>query len=337
MAGEWLLIETLGPQPAVVAVGRAMKNFVPVPVFLRRNPDLPTISAAITQTVTGATGLTRTTARGNRLIGTAPVIMTDGVTHGVQLWCGPAEPGPPQRPLIGAYTVDLDTGESAVTEQFLVNIGKDPATEPLTGRSMADDIPAGAFNEGEAMALSWTVDLAPGRTFAANWALHDGKGLHRRVGFCVRISREPAAGAERLLGRSMNLLETVGATPVSNEHLTARLIDAMARPGHYRAIIDLNTWRLIKWIDEPCPLYDWRATPAMHPDDHARLATPMAEELSYDQTTAVLRLPANGGGWTPIHLSIHRVELATGVYAGLVTLRQPTPEELSAAGQPPHP
>ena len=36
----------------------------------------------------------------------------------------------------------------------------------------------------------------------------------------------------------------------------------------------------------------------------------MAEELSYDQTSAVLRLPANGGGWTPIHLSIHRV--ATG-------------------------
>lgn len=58
MSGGWLLIETLGPQPAVVAVGRAMKNFVPVPVFLRRNPDLPALSAAITQTVTGATGLT---------------------------------------------------------------------------------------------------------------------------------------------------------------------------------------------------------------------------------------------------------------------------------------
>lgn len=101
------------------------------------------------------------------------------------------------------------------------------------------------------------------------------------MGFCVRISREAGAdGAERLLGRSMNLLETVGATPVSNEHLTVRLIDAMTRPGHYRAIVDLNTWQLIKWIDEPCPLYDWRATPVMHPDDHTRLATPMAEELS---------------------------------------------------------
>lgn len=338
MSLEWLLIEVLGPQPAVVAVGRQMKNFVPVGVFLRRNPDLPVVAAAITATVQDRTGLTQGTPGQRRMIHTEPVIMTDGVIHGVQLWCGPAGTAPPQRPLIGAYTVDLHTGEASVTAQFLLNIGKDPATEPLAGRSMADDIPVGAFNAGEAEVLSWTVDLAAGRTFAANWSLRDAPGLHRRVGFCVRITLEAAAdGTEHLLGRSMNLVESVGVEPVSTDQLTARLIDAMARPGHYRAIIDLTTWALIKWLDEPCPLYDWRARPQIHPDDHDRLAAQMREELAYDQTNAVLRLPAHGGGWTPVHVSIHRVELHPGVYAGMVTLRHPTPEELAAAQHQRHP
>ena len=45
-----------------------------------------------------------------------------------------------------------------------------------------------------------------------------------------------------------------------------------------------------------------------------------------------LRLPANGGGWVPVHMSINRVELDKDTYAGLVALRLPTPEETAAAG-----
>lgn len=48
----------------------------------------------------------------------------------------------------------------------------------------------------------------------------------------------------------------------------------------------------------------------------------------------MLRLLAHGGGWTPTHLGIHRVELATGVYAGPVSLRRPAPEELISSGLP---
>ena len=35
MSGEWLLIETLGEQPAIVAHGTQAKKFVPVPVFIQ--------------------------------------------------------------------------------------------------------------------------------------------------------------------------------------------------------------------------------------------------------------------------------------------------------------
>jgi len=331
---DWLLIETLGEQPAVVAQGRQMKNFVPLTVFLRRNPHLGSVSAAITATVTGRTGLALGTADGKRMIRTEPVVMTDGRIHGVHLWYGPSGAEAPERPLPGAWRSNLEL-TSSLTPQFLLNIGRDPAVEPLDGRSIADDIPVGDFNPGEAEALSWAVDLGPGRTFAANWGFRDPGGLHRRVGFCIRIRLEAAAdGTEHLVGRSMNVLESVSDAAPSTEQLAQRVIDGMARPGVHRAIIDLDNWTLIKWLDAPCPFYDWRAKPQLHPEDQQRFSAQIREELAYDQTSVVLRLPSRGGGWTPVHVTINRIELDRGVFAGLVALRRPTGDELAAAGTP---
>lgn len=327
MSGDWLLVETLGDEPVVVAQGRQMKNFVPVDIFLRRNPNLAALRAMIARTVTGATGLSEKAPTGNRVIRTEPVVMSDGRVHGVQLWHGPADAEPPERPLPGAWKSDGNL-TSSLTPQFLLNIGKDPSTEPLTGRSIADDVPSGAMNDGEAEALSWAVDLAPGRIFAANWGFRDGQGSYRRVGFCIRIMLDN----EQLTGRAMNVLEAVSDSEPSVDQLAQRLIAGMARPGVYRAIIDLNTWTLIKWLDGPCPLYDWRARPQMHPEDQQRFAAEMTEELTFDQTAAVIRLPADGGGWTPIHVTVDRVELDTGVFAGLVALRRPTEDEVASSG-----
>ena len=38
---------------------------------------------------------------------------------------------------------------------------------------------------------------------------------------------------------------------------------------------------------------------------------------------------ANDGGWTPVHVTVNRVELDKDVYAGLATLRQPTADEVA--------
>jgi Domain of unknown function (DUF5593) len=51
MAGDWLLVETLGREPAVVALGRQLKNLVPIAVFLRRNPRLATIQSTIAESL----------------------------------------------------------------------------------------------------------------------------------------------------------------------------------------------------------------------------------------------------------------------------------------------
>lgn len=313
-----------------------MKNFVPINIFFRRNPNLAALSAAVAQTLMSETGLTIATARGDRVIRTDRVVMTDGRVHGVHLWYGPAEAEPPQRPLPGAWMCNRNL-RSSLTPQFLLNIGKDPGMEPLSGRSIADDLPADSFNEGESEALSLAVDGSPGRTFAANWSFRDGRGAFRRVGFCIRIILETDAdGNEHPVGRSMNISESVSDGPLSADQLAQRVIDGMARPGVHRAIIDLNTWSLIKWLDEPCPFYDWRAKPQMNPEDRKRFSAQMAEELAFDQTTAVLRLPASGG-WVPIHVTVNRIELNKGIFAGLVALRRPTDEEIAGAGLTPDP
>ena len=67
----------------------------------------------------------------------------------------------------------------------------------------------------------------------------------------------------------------------------------------------------------------------MHPDDRSEYSERMTEELRAGSTSAVLRLPGNDGvDWVPLHVTINRMELDTGVFAGLVTVRQPTEDEL---------
>jgi triple sensor domain protein len=68
----------------------------------------------------------------------------------------------------------------------------------------------------------------------------------------------------------------------------------------------------------------------VHPDDHPEMAK-MATEFAGGAASGVLRMAANGGGWTPVHVTVNRVELEEDIYAGLATLREPTSAELADA------
>jgi hypothetical protein len=41
--------------------------------------------------------------------------------------------------------------------------------------------------------------------------------------------------------------------------------------------------------------------------------------------------PRACGGWTPIHVTAHRVEIDDDTYAGLLSMRLPTEDELNPA------
>lgn len=336
MTQEWLLIETLGDQPAVVAQGRQMKNFVPLAVFLRRNPNLAAIQTAIAETVASGTGLASITPKTKRVIRTEPVQMTDGRIHAVHVWCGPTDDEPPERPVPGPLKWDLTAGVGSATTEYLVNAGMDPAHESLTERAFVEDIPSRSLNKDESKALSWVIDVAPDRTYCTTWDFADKLGSFRRVGWCARTLMEPNEdGTEHLVGRAMNMVEAVSSSPLGADNLADRILNGLSQPGVYRVIVDLNTWTLLKWIDDPCPYFNWHAKVEMHPEDHEYFAERMAAEFAEGITSGVLRLPGNDGGWVPLHVTVGKVELDDGVTGGLVTLRLPTDNELADVGLDP--
>jgi len=69
----------------------------------------------------------------------------------------------------------------------------------------------------------------------------------------------------------------------------------------------------------------------VHPDEIAEMAV-MTVEFGSGPTSRVLRLRANDGGWVPIHVTAHRLQVADDTFAGLLSLRLPTYGELVAAG-----
>ena len=126
MTHDWLLVETLGSEPAVVAHGLRTKNLVPISAFLRRNPNLMAIQTAIGETVRAGVGLSSITPKNDRVIRTEVVQMSDGRIHGVHVWIGPPDLEPPERPVPGPLKWDLTRGVATDTPESLFNSGRDP-------------------------------------------------------------------------------------------------------------------------------------------------------------------------------------------------------------------
>jgi hypothetical protein len=336
MTHDWLLVETLGSEPAVVAQGRQTKNLVPISAFLRRNPNLMAIQTAIGETVRAEKGLSSITPKNDRVIRTEVVQMSDGRIHGVHVWVGPPKMEPPDRPIPGPLIWDLTTGLATHTPESLFNRGFDQETEATQGRAFAEDLPMRDLNPNEAKVLSMAIKPEAGQTFCSAWDVTDHRDEPVTVGFVLRALVEPGDdGRERVVLRAMNWRSERVEPTVRQDYLAQRILNGLAKPGVHRALVDLNNWTLLKWLDEPAPFFDWRASMSgehtVHPDDHPEMAK-MATEFVSGAASGVLRMAAHGGGWTPVHVTVNRVELEEDIHAGLATLREPTSKELADAG-----
>lgn len=330
-------METLGPEPVVVSQGRQFKNFVPLGTFLRRSPDLPTIRAAIAETMRTATAMSSPADHAKRVIRTEPVRMSDGVVHGVQLWIGPVDTAPPERPVVGTLKWDLTTGVATGTRDSLAICGVDPDTETTENRVFAQDVPKRALNPNETTVLARAIRCVPGVTDGNTWDFTDSEGRPVTSSYTSRNVIETAAdGTEHVIARAMNWRSPrKHPAPMPND-LGQRILGGLAEPGTHRALVDLERWRLLKWIDEPCSFYNWQDGSVdrarVHPGDEALLES-MREDRVNGPTSRILRLPGFGPDqWVPVHVTVSEVELAPGTRAGVVSLRLPTPQELDAAG-----
>lgn len=335
MTDDWLLVETLGAEPAVVAQGQQTQGMVPISTFLRRNSSLMAIQSAIGETVRAGLPLTSITPKSDRVIRTEVVQMTDGRIHGVHVWVGAPNADPPDRMIPGPLKWDLTGGIATDTMESLANSGLNPAAEATHGRAFADDLQTRKLNPSEARVISAVIKPKPGQTFTSTWEMTDFRGRPITVGFCARVLNEPDEdGHDRLVCRAMNwrgVRDHSSATPLDRAQ---QIAGGPPVPGVYRAMVDLNSWKLIKWIGEPCPLFDWSADASselVHPDEIAEMAA-MTVEFGSGPTSRVLRLRANDGGWVPIHVTAHRLQVDADTFTGLLSLRLPTYGELMAAG-----
>jgi len=336
MAHDWLLVETLGGEPTVVSQGRQLKNLVPITTFLRRSPYLSAVRTAIAESVQTGQSLTSITPKRDRVIRTEPVVMSDGFIHGVHVWTGPADIEPPERPTPGPLKWDLTLGVATDTRESLANSGKNPEVEVTFGRAFAEDLPSRELNPNETKVLAMAVKAQPDQTICSTWDLTDWEGNPIRIGFVARTGLEPGPnGREHLVARAMNWRSELKGPVVSTDDLAQRILNGLAQAGVHRALVDLNNWTLLKWLDEPCTFYDWRGgietgKPKVHPDDEPVKAS-MTEEFVNGATSRVLRMPGHDTDWVPVHVTVNRVELEPDTFAGLISLRLPTDEELAAA------
>ncbi len=336
MAHDWLLVETLGEEPSVVALGRQLRNLVPLTAFLRRNPHLAAIQSAIAESLRTNQSLVSITPHPDRVIRTEPVLMSDGRMHGVHVWTGPATAEPPQRPIPGPLKWDMTLGVATDTPESLANSGRDlEVKDPEGRRAFAESWPPGDLKPNEGRALAAAVNSRPGHTLCDTWDSTDWRGNHIRVSFVARHALEPGPhGRDHVIARGMNWRAEPSHPTQPSDRLAQQIVHGLAQPGVHRALFDPNNWTLLKWLDEPCPFYDWRRVaadaPRMHPSDQARVAA--MTEFAAGATGGVLRMPGHDGGWVPVHVTVNRVEVEAETFAGLVSLRLPTAIEIADAG-----
>lgn len=349
MTHDWVLVETLGAEPAVVARGQQSKNLVPISTFLRRDPNLMAIQTAIAETVTAGQGLTSITPKSDRVIRTEVVQMSDGRIHGVHIWTGPPDVDPPDRPIPGPLKWDLTAAVATDTRQSLLNSGAGAGEDEPHDRPLFADPPGDGLGAPAASAVGVLEEAAggdgsgrpcappePGRTFCGTWDVTDCRGEPITVGYVARtLLEEQDDGTDHTVCRAMNWRSEHDGPMVPVDQVVHRIIDGLTQSGAQRALLDTRNWSLLTWLDTPPEFLDWRTEESglslINPDDAFQVAR-MTVDLADGVATGILRLRSVGGGWTPVHVTINRVESQPDASAALISLRSPTEGELSAAG-----
>ena len=91
------------------------------------------------------------------------------------------------------------------------------------------------------------------------WDSTDWQGNHIRVSFVARNGLELGPnGRDRMIARGMNWRAEPADRAQPADRLAQQILHGLAQPGVHRALFDPHNWTLLKWLDEPCPFYDWR-------------------------------------------------------------------------------
>ncbi|WP_394617382.1 GAF domain-containing protein [Lentzea sp. JNUCC 0626] len=337
MAADWLLVETFGGarrEPTLLAIGDTPKNMVSIRSVLGRGPFVADVLGVIARAVESGESIEVRTTTGKRRVIAHPLLSYGGLSHGAHVWVGPWDEEPPPCTPAGAWHINLTRHVSSRSDDLLELYG----TSPDAWRNEHDLAELFAYqrlqtNSDEAKALALIVNAKAGAEHAATWTVNRGDGVRRAVHFACRCVEVATTGGRselvvRGITHDIGPAESVPAAPPSMPVLLAQqVLAAEATPGRWRAIVDLRTMRLLKWLDNPMPGVAWTLgashPPAVHRED-LRSAVTMSRELaSSGRAMAVLRLRGEDGGWLAVAVSAALMALDQHTTAALVTLSKP--------------
>ncbi|WP_040803919.1 GAF domain-containing protein [Nocardia concava] len=332
MAGtRWLLIETFGGgEPTVIGLGSAPRKFVPLSQIFRQRETLATIKGAIAATEAALEPVEIVSGDGRRRTLTHPLLITPERMHAVLVWSGPVDEQVPPRDPVGAWYFNLSTSKSTRSDDLLDLYGVAPENRARE-HAIAGVFTRVITNSDESDALAKIVRSAPGTEHQAVWTVRRDDGALRAAHFSCRLLEEhDAAGQSEVFFRGVThdigdaTDVSAAPPPVILEH---RVLDAAAEEGEFRAIVDLRTLRLLRWMGPAMPEIAWQSLagepePQIHPED-LETAKSMSRNLAHQRTAGHLRLRSLDGGWKPVHARAVLMALDQHTTAALVTIREP--------------
>ncbi|MEO3939207.1 GAF domain-containing protein [Dermatophilaceae bacterium Soc4.6] len=328
MADQWLLIETFGGDnaPSVIGVGTAPKRMVPLRTVLSRGRFLTAVEEAVADTMATGQQADHTTRDGQHHVVCEPLISFRGHVHGVWVWTGGLNQEPPPRDLAGAWHFNLTTDTIGGSDGLLDLYGVPPdrrQTERATAEAFTRLIP----NIDDAQAMALLVRSRPGDEHQAVWAIRrDDAEMRAGHLSCRAILETPNGNPEVVLRGITHDIGPADATPAAPPPaiLEHRVLESIARPGEHRALVNLSTLRILRWIDGPLPDLHWTHDPArldprwIHPHDQPA-AQQLSDSLRTGRTTGHLRLARMPDGWLDVDIIANIVLLDQHTTAGLFT------------------
>ncbi|OLF07080.1 GAF domain-containing protein [Actinophytocola xanthii] len=336
--GDWLLIETFGGnrgEPTVMAVGSQPKKLVALGKLLARGGHIvPDIRMLLERVQLEKTSIRSTTSNGRRQVIVHPLQTYGGDVHGAFVWVGQLDETPPPRERAGAWHVNITRHTSSRSDDLLDLYGHPPESR----RYVVDLAQLFAYgqletNSDEGRALAMLLKSEAGQTHVATWVVtRVDDGSRRAAHFACRCVEVPTedGGVEvvaRGITHDIGPAERVAFAPPAKPVLLAQqVLIAEKTDDRWRAIVNLRTMRLLRWVDDPVPGIAWELGSPHPPGIHRRdlkTAASMREALTRSgRAKSELRFRAVDGSWIRLDVTANLMVL-DDTTAALVTLEWP--------------
>ena len=336
MTTKWLMIETFGDAaPSIVGLGSAPRRFMPIERVLKSRDSLELVKRIIEEVSASPGRIDRRSADGQRRLIVEPLITFSGRLHGIHLWFGRSNETVPEHDPAGAWLFNLTAGKASGSVALLDLYGV-PEDERHTEKAMAGAFTRLRTNHDESDALSKIVQSQPGTVHQAVWTVERDDGELRAAHFSCRMLKEndPETGQPQVILRGITqdigpAVEVTSAPPPVV--LEYRVLEAATNDGEYRAIVNLKTLQLIRWVGDAMPGLAWESVddqvePSIHPDDF-HIALAMSEGLARGKTRGVIRFRQLSGAWKTYAVDATLMMLDQHTTAGLVMIREASSPE----------